>query len=431
MSSRYLCRGLLLATLALPVFATESSNSQVEQPTRANDAVIAPLRATIIQIHQQNPAVRAAEAAVSALDAERTSVEQSRHNPSLVFETESAAETTTTIGLSQTIDWNNKRAAAVDVAASELQAATAELTVARRRVTADVLMALAEYETAQAIHQLGAQRTDLMKRIADTVSRRRSAGDLGQWDLALARVAYSEASMQQAISSAGFAEARIALRALMGNDTQDPPALPKQPPAVLTISDIEVLLDQLPELMVARNRIDASQARVEVAKRARQPDPTFSARGGRDGSDTLLALSVEIPLFVRNPMTAPVRVAEHLTVQQTQTYLDLRRQARARLDAALTRYRLMAQAWEAWAAEGRAGLKEQVELSEQLWKAGELSAADYLLQAKQSVDTQVAAAELAGRVWQAAIAYLDTTGRVDAWLGIKHNVNSSNRGETP
>jgi cobalt-zinc-cadmium efflux system outer membrane protein len=390
MSSKYFCWGLLLATLALSVFATESSSSQVEHPTRANEAVIATLRATIFQIHQQNPAVRAAEAAVSALDAERTAVEQSRHNPSLVFETESAAEITTTIGLSQTIDWNDKRAAAVDVAASELQAAAAELTVARR-----------------------------------------SAGDLGQGDLALARVAFSEASMQQAISSAECAEAKVVLRALTGNDNQDPPTLPKQPPAVLTLSDIEALLDRIPELVVAQNRINASQARVEVAKRARQPDPTFSARGGRDGSDTLLALSVEIPLFVRNPMTAPVRVAEHQTVQETQTYLDLRRQARARLDAALTRYRLMAQAWEVWVAEGRTSLKEQVELSEQLWQAGELSAADYLLQAKQSVDTQVAAAELAGRVWQAAIAYLDTAGRVDEWLGIERKVNTSNRGETP
>lgn len=430
MSVKMFCQGLLWAALALPALA-KSSPPQGEPPTLSNDAVIAALRTKIVEILEQNPAVRAAEAAVAALSAERTAVEQSRHNPALLVETESAAENTTTIGLSQTIDWNDKRGAAVDVAAHELQAASATLTAARRRVTVDLLNALAAYEKTQAVQQLSTQRAGVMKRIVETVSRRQSAGDLGQWDQALARVAYSEASMQRAISASEFAEAKVALQALTGNDEQEPPTLPKQPPAVVAISNFETLLDQLPELVVARNQLDAAQARVEVAKRARQPDPTLSFRGGREGSDTLVALSVEIPLFVRNPMTAPVRVAEHRALEQTQTYLELRRQARARLSAALARYRLTAQAWDAWASEGRSSLQEQVALSERLWEAGELSAADYLLQAKQSVDTQLSAVELAGQVWQAAIAYLEVSGRVDEWLGFKDNAIATTRGETP
>lgn len=428
MSTTTFYRGLLLAALALPVYASDSPDGQTPSD---NEAVIAKLRTKIIQIHEHNPAVRAAIAAVSAVEAEHAVAVQSRHNPALIVEAAAAAETTTTIGLSQTIDWNDKRAAAMDVATRELQAAISELSVTRRRVTVDVLNAMVNFETTQAIHQLGAQRTSLMKQIAETVSRRRSAGDLGQWDLALARVAFAEASMQQAMSTAEFAEAKVTLAALAGEDDQNWPILPKQPPVVLAITNIETLLDQIPELVVARYQTDAAQARVEVAKRARQPDPVFSVRGGREGSDTLLALGVEIPLYFRNPMTAPVRVAEYQAVEQTQTYLELRRQTRARLDAALNRYRLMTQAWEAWVAEGRVSLQEQVQLSESLWQAGELSAADYLLQAKQSVDTQVASAELAARVWQAAIAYLDTSGRVDEWLGVERDSSISKWGEMP
>lgn len=428
MSTTTFYRGLLLAALALPVYASNSPDGQTPSD---NEAVIAKLRTKIIQIHEHNPAVRAAIAAVSAVEAEHAVAVQSRHNPALIVEAAAAAETTTTIGLSQTIDWNDKRAAAMDVATRELHAAISELSVTRRRVTVDVLNAMVNFETTQAIHQLSTQRTSLMKQIAETVSRRRSAGDLGQWDLALARVAFAEASMQQAMSTTEFAEAKVTLAALAGDDDQDWPALPQQPPVVLVITNIDTLLDQIPELVVARYRTDAAQARVEVAKRARQPDPIFSARAGREGSDTLLALSVEVPLFVRNPMTASVRVAEHQTTEHTQTYLELRRQTRARLDAALSRYQLMAQAWEAWTVEGRISFKEQVELSASLWQAGELSPADYLLQAKQSIDTQVAAAELAGHVWKAAITYLDTSGRVDDWLGMERDGSTSNWRRTP
>lgn len=432
MTSNKICQGLFLAALALPVFASETSRSQEESPSSTNEAAIVALRNKIAHILQQHPAVLAADSAVSALDAERKAAEQSRHNPALTLETESAAENTTTIGISQTIDWNDKRDAAVDVAAREYQAAAAGLIVARRRVTVEVLTALADYEKTQSIAQLSAQRASLMKRIAETVVQRQSAGDLGQWDQALARVAYSEASMQQAIAAAEFADAKAALNALTGDAAGNAPvALPNQPPSVFAIADIETLLDQIPELAAARNQIDATLARVEVAKRARQPDPTLSVRGGREGTESLVGLSIEIPLFVRNPMTAPVQAAQYRAVEQTQTYLELRRQARARLHAALARYQLTAQAWETWAAEGRASLKEQVHLSDQLWLAGELSAADYLLQAKQSVDTQLAAVELGGRVWQAAIAYLDASGRIDQWLGLDRDVTNSKSGATP
>lgn len=432
MTSKKICQGLFLAALALPVFASETSRPQDETEFNTNEAAIAALRNKVVHILQQHPAVLAADSAVSAFDAEHKAAEQSRHNPALTMETESAAENTTTIGLSQTIDWNGKRDAAVDVAAREYQVAAAGLIVTRRRVTVEILNALAEFEKTRSIEQLSTQRASLMKRIAETVAQRQSAGDLGQWDQALARVAYSEASMQQVIAAAEFADAKVALNALTGDaDQHPPPVLPKHPPAAIAIADIETLLDQIPELAVARNQIDATQARVEVAKRARQPDPTLSVRGGREGTDTLVALSVEVPLFVRNPMTAPVQVAQYRAVEQTQTYLELRRQARARLNAALVRYRLTAQAWETWAVEGRASLKEQVNLAERLWQAGELSAADYLFQAKQIVDTQLTAVELEGRVWQATIAYLDASGRIDQWLGLDRDVTNSRSGATP
>ena len=52
-----------------------------------------------------------------------------------------------------------------------------------------------------------------------------------------------------------------------------------------------------------------------------------------------------------------------------------------------------------------------------LWRAGELSTADYLLQLKQTLDTALAGAELEGRLWRRSTDYLAATGQLESWLG--------------
>jgi len=58
-------------------------------------------------------------------------------------------------------------------------------------------------------------------------------------------------------------------------------------------------------------------------------------------------------------------------------------------------------------------------LLERLWREGELSTADTLLQLKQTIDTRLAQAELQARLWRTWTDYLAATGRLDAWAGLE------------
>ena len=48
-----------------------------------------------------------------------------------------------------------------------------------------------------------------------------------------------------------------------------------------------------------------------------------------------------------------------------------------------------------------------------------MSTADYLLQLKQTLDTQLAGAELEARVWRSYADYLAATGQLERWAGLE------------
>ena len=60
-------------------------------------------------------------------------------------------------------------------------------------------------------------------------------------------------------------------------------------------------------------------------------------------------------------------------------------------------------------------------LLEQMWQAQELSATDFLIQAKQNIDTQATATGLKRELWLSAVAWLSASGQIETWLGMNKN----------
>lgn len=382
-------------------------------------AVPEPLRELIEQVQRENPAILAAQAAVAAAHARGEAAGRPLYNPSLSLDTENGQTATTAAGISQTLDWSGKQASLRNAALGELQAAQAALAVTQQRVIAETLSALADYQTAREQEALGLQRSRLMQEFVDTATRRLSAGDISRMDVALAQVAYNEALMQQAHAEAALSDAQAALSAASGLAPQAAwPTLPEKLPLPPENANPDTLLNRLPEIRLALARAAAAHQRIEVAKRQRRPDPTLTVRGGRDGSDPLIGIGIEIPLFVRNPFRAEVAAAESEAMQAEQGLNETRSKDRARLEGALARYRRTAAAWQTWQTQGRPNLDAQMALLARLWQAGELSATEYLVQTRQGVDTQITAAELSGEVRRAAVAWLQSSGLLEDWLGI-------------
>lgn len=403
--------GCLLVTVVQAADTTDSGTLSASAETRMAPALPAFVRTVL----EDNPRLQAARAAVDAAQAGTRAAGQPLYNPELEIGAEQAESDTTSIGVRQAIDWADKRGARHGIAAFATEAARAEFESTRQQLTAELLTALGRYHSADALDRLAQQRADLMQRFLALAEKRRRAGDLNQVELDLARLAHTQSLLQQAQASAERTDAEQALVAVTGAARQAWPALPERLPEPASF-DAQTVLDGLPELQVQRARVAAARSTVTLRQREQRPDPSLGLRGGREGSEGLVGLSLSIPLYVRNDFRAETQAANAQLIEAQQTGQDAYRRAQARLTSAAARYRVTHDAWATWEHSGQPSLSSQLALLERLWQAGELSTADYLLQLNQTLETRASALELRGQLWRSWFDWLTASGRFDGWL---------------
>ena len=404
---------------------TEDINGfQLKENTQDNvsNEISPSLTQLYLQVWETHPSVQAAQAAVDAARSRMNAASQPLYNPQLDIDAERAETDTVAIGLSQTIDWADKRSIKSSIGGFELIVAEAELDSIRQKIAAQVGDALSGYFTARELHKLSNTRIDLLERFFDIAENRFKAGDIGQIDRDLAKLALSAANLQAASATTALISARQKLIETTGIFKEDWPTLPRYLPGIeQNISDPNILLDKLPNLRALRAITEASKKRINLAERFRQPDPTVSIRGGREESDVLVGLNLSIPLFVRNTFKAEVNVASNEAIVQEKLLRDAFLRARSSYLMSHERYRLSVNALEEWLASGQTTLVDRVKLLQHLWVSGELSAPDYLIQVRESLDAEVAGIELRGEVWQSWFEWLDASGEIETWLGLTGN----------
>ena len=373
----------------------------------------------INEVLSQNPQLQAAQAAVEVASRRLRAIDQPLFNPELEFEYENSDVDRAVGGINQTIDWSDKRGVRTAVADSERVAANAELRSKRQGLATDLLRALANWHTADAVVRVSEKQTTLMTRFARIAEQRRKAGDLGQVELDLAHLAAADAAFQQANASENLIRARQAVTALTGTAGPGWPQFTRLLPDIDPQQvDVDRLLDDLPSLHAALARVASGRASVQRSIREKRPDPTIGFRVGKEDSETLAGVTVSVPLFVRNTFSAEVDVANADLIQAEREAASLRQQAHADLIAAAHVYRNASLAWKTWEASGAPRLSQRTDLLGRLWQAGELNTTDYLVQLKQALDTEVGATEQRGRMGRAWADWLAASGQADQWLNL-------------
>ena len=400
---------LLLLALAMPARAQTGSDTE-QAPAN--------IIAYVNRVLDAHPRVLAARSSVTAAEARTRAAGRPLYNPELDAEYEDGDLRRQSVGLNQTIDLGNKRAARQGVASAEQRAASEALALVRQQVSAELLAAAGGLNVATDLARIASERKALMERFRETANERRAAGDLNQVEAQLAELAYAEAALLYAQSQADQVSAEQDLARVVGIALPPPPALPSEYASVtLNEASIDSILNALPSVRVTQAQIAASRATLALRQRERRPDPTIGLYAGREGDDDLIGVRFSIPLPVRNRFSAEVEAATADLDAVTLGVDDNYRQLRAELVAAAKRYEISRAAWQEWQAVGAGSLERQIQVLEQLWRAGELSTSAYLVQLEQALDTQMAGIEQRGAVWADWIAWLAVSGRVDAWMG--------------
>lgn len=412
----------LAAALPASSQAAEAGAAASEAPA-AVPAPVADLAALVSATLASNPRVQVADAALAAAAARARGADRPIYNPELEADFERTDVSTSSIGLSQAIDWSDKRAAMGGIADAEVEAQRAERAAVRQALATELLSSLAGFHTQRGLERLAEQRTALTQQFLSLTERRHQAGDLPQVEVDMARLAAVDARIRKARATAARVQATQSLVALTGGNLPAWPSLPDEVPA-LEGQDVDPEMDllRLPALRAQQARIIAAKQAIRLKRRESRPDPTIGLRGGREDSEGLVGVSFSIPLFVRNDFKAEVEAAGEDAVARGSELQDMARLARSRLVSTAERYRLTRDAWLEWRKAGEFSLQRQTELLQRLWQAGELSTTDYLVQLGQSTDTQASVVELQGDLWQAWVDWLAASGQVESWLGLDDHV---------
>ena len=410
---------LLWCATALAVpnsFASPPSPSSAAPPLLAAPA---PLRSAVQEIWNKSPEVQAAAAELEAARARARAAARPLYNPSLTVDAENAEVNRRTVGISLPLDLSGKRRARAAQGDAELRVGEAAYALQRINVASRWLKAWSDVASMVRQRELGQRRVEMMQRFDELAAQRLKVGDISSPERDLAALALSEAQAQQAALTGKEAAARATMQAIAGAAPAVSPPPPEglPPPADGVVA---VPADELPQLLLARARQASAAAGVRVAQKARIPDPTLSLTGGevRMGAirDRVIGLSVSVPLPVLNSGRAEIDAARADADAAAANAQAQRLRSRSGLEEARTRYTALRSADAAFHNGRAAAFADRTALLEKLWRAGEISTSDYLVQLKESLNTALSGLELQSQVWQAWFDYLTVAGRLNDWI---------------
>jgi len=366
-----------------------------------------------------HPDLQAAKADLLSAKAGLKASNQAIYNPELEIDYEDTDVKTQRIGISQTIDWGDQQGSRTGMARAGFQQAMAEYEINVQSLMSNLLTALAQNQTGKELALLSKETLQLMQEFKDIAGRRYRAGDLSRVELNLARLAYSQALLSQANTLANSTEANEKLRALLGVMPMSLPNLPEALPEPKLNIELESFLQQLPVIRSQLAEVQVAREQLNLRKSEKAWNPTIGVSAGTEGEESLVGINLSIPLNIRNSFSAEVDAAQQdLIARQQRTQLTYRK-TRAGLIATTERYRQLRNTWNAWRQESRKSVEQQLSLIKQLWKSGDISASDYLLQLKQVLETQASGLELRYQLWQVAFEWMSQTNTIDNWLNIE------------
>ncbi len=419
----YLLAVLLVSSPLQRLQAAESSAANnikmVSFTVKAPDALTAMIRAAL----DQHPRMQASRAAMQASLKRLKAAQQAVYNPELELDTERTGIDSSYLQLSQKIDLGDLRGSLTSVAQAGLVKAKADFELAVLRLQYDLVSSYIERDTQSELSTLSEQTLGLMSEFVSIAELRHKSGDLSQVELDLARLAHSESVISHARTLTELVTAREKLNAIFISPPVNIPALRDKLPQAGLPDDLETFLHTLPGVRANVAEVSIARYTVDLRRSKKRVNPTIALRGGKDGSDSLVGITLSVPLNVRNTYSAEIEVAQQRLIERQQLAQQAFREQRSKVLASTQRLQLLRKAWLAWKKTGQSSVTRQLESIKRLWRAGDMSTSDYLVQLKQTLDTQVAGVELQSKLWKSSLDWMLATASIDDWLNLTTESN--------
>ena len=393
--------------------AAAAAPGQAEPPAPAA-AASAPLPFTLPQAlalaREHNPTILAARLRQPV---DLAAVAMAREYPNPEARYERARDTPRdSLGLTQTIEIPDKRSWRIKAAEAAALTGRAEIAQVEAEVAFDVRRAYYALAAAQRRSAAIAELLELARRARDAAEGRLEAGEVSQLDALQAQVILAQAE-NEATAQAGTTRGAVAeLNALLGRDPAEPTIVENevdagQPPELQ--SALQTTESTNAALAILDRQIEEAQARRELARAERWPDPAVEAALTHGAEPEFnwgyrFSLAVPLPLFTRHQ--AAVRAEEAtLSLRRAERAAAVQR-ARAAVVSALARAQAQHQRYLRFRDEILPKNRQVEEMAQEAYREGETPLTGLLQALQASRDLRAQALDAASE-YQSALADLE------------------------
>jgi len=267
---------------------------------------------------KNNRELQASRRAVESAEAQRM-IAGARPNATLSVNSTAIASNTkadTVFRIDQPFERGNKRELRLDAAAGLQRAAVNDSLDVLRQQLAAVRGAYFDLKLAQERAQVLAETAQLFSGTLNAAQRRLKAGDLAPADVAKVQVDYERSQNDARVGLADFNRAQIALAYLIGAEREgydlrasDPWPTPVRADAVA----LDQAIEARPDVVAARQRVEAAEKLRDLARAQRTRDVTVGAQYEYYPGNTpanSVGFGVAVPLFTVYDFSGDIQKAE-------------------------------------------------------------------------------------------------------------------------
>src|SRR2546428_8252440 len=267
---------------------------------------------------QNNRELQAARRAVESADAQRL-IAGARPNATFSINSSgigSAAKPDTVFRIDQPFERGGKRDLRLDAAAGLQRAAVNDSLDVLRQQLALVRGAYSDLKLAEERSQVLAETAQLFSGTLSAAQRRLKAGDLAPADVAKVQVDYERAQNDARAAQADFARAQIALAYLIGAEREAPELRAADPWPAAQRADgaaLEQAIEARPDVVAARQRVEAAEKLRDLARAQRTRDITLGAQYERfpgNVPSNSVGIGFAVPLFTGYDFSGDIQKAE-------------------------------------------------------------------------------------------------------------------------
>lgn len=368
------------------------------------------------EVQAQMARQQQAELAIAAAD-------RAVYNPELGLNYQNSETDTYTVGLSQTLDWGDKRGVATRLAQLEAQILLADIRLERSKMLAERLLALAEQAQGQKALTFAEQQLRFTQAQLNIAEQRFAAGDLSDVELQLLKLELASNTADYALAEQAALVADGKVIELLGVDKL------KFREFISEIGQFVSMISpkaELPALTSAHQQVLLAKANALKVKADSAADPTINLGLEREGTDNKLGIGVAIPLQVRNNYSELQSVADKGIAIAEQNYLARERvltAKQAQFNNALPRLLARYQDWrERVEASGSKAAKS---LSEQ-WRSGDVSTSEYLQSRRQLAASYLVGLNLETAIYQSWLTWMGDSGQLLPFIDTFPSTSTTN-----